>query len=307
MKEQQGQFPSTTGQHIFYRLWEPDTKPQAVLQIIHGMAEHSGRYEEFAAYMCGQGFVVAANDHPGHGITGKKAGKMGFFDEKQGWNNVVRDLIHFNEQLQASYQSPVIILGHSMGSFMARHLMIIRPDLAAHWILSGTGYFNMLARTGGFAMANLSLFFKDPQDKAGLLHKMSFESYNKKFLSENMPNAWLSTDKNVVKAYQGDELSGFVASSGFYRDLLYGINIIHKKKNLKKMPADLTVFLISGQDDPIGNFGKGVKKVKALFEKYGLKPEMMLYPNMRHEVLNEKGKSMVWKDVLDFCIRAISE
>jgi alpha-beta hydrolase superfamily lysophospholipase len=88
--------------------------------------------------------------------------------------------------------------------------------------------------------------------------------------------------------------------------LLYGINISHKKKNLKKMRTDLKVFLISGQDDPIGNFGKGVKKVKALFEKYGLKPEIMLYPNMRHEVLNEKGKSMVCKDVLDFCSRAIN-
>ncbi|MDA3820195.1 MAG: alpha/beta hydrolase [Candidatus Delongbacteria bacterium] len=306
MKEQQGQFPSATGQHVFYRVWEPETKPKAVLQIIHGMAEHSARYTEFATYMCGQGFVVAANDHPGHGVTGEKAGKVGFFDEKQGWNNVVRDIIYFNTQLHTRYHIPVIILGHSMGSFLARHLMIIKPDIADRWILSGTGYYNLLMRVGGFMLANLSLYFKAPQDKAGLLHALSFGAYNKKFSDEESKNAWLCSDENVLKAYNKDNLCGFVASSGFYRDLLYGINIIHKKKNLKKMRTDLKVFLISGQDDPIGNFGKGVKKVKALFEKYGLKPEIMLYPNMRHEVLNEKGKSMVCKDVLDFCSRAIN-
>ncbi|MFW5805735.1 MAG: alpha/beta hydrolase [Bacteroidales bacterium] len=302
MKEQQGQFPSATGQHVFYRIWEPATKPVAVLQIIHGMAEHSARYSEFAEFMCNHGFVVAANDHPGHGVTGAKSGKMGFFDEKQGWNNVVRDLIYFNNQLHTRYNVPVSILGHSMGSFLARHLMIVQSGIAERWILSGTGYYNLFMRVGGFMLANLSLYFKDPQDKAGLLHALSFDGFNKRFADEDIKNAWVCSDKNVIIAYNNDHLCGFVASSGFYRDLLYGINFIHKKTSLKKMPSSLDVLLISGANDPVGNFGKGVKKTKSLFEKYGLKPKLKLYEDMRHEVLNEKEKQKVWNDVLDFCL-----
>jgi alpha-beta hydrolase superfamily lysophospholipase len=303
MTEHQGRFPSATGQHVFYRVWMPESEPKAVLQIIHGMAEHSARYAPFAEYMCKHGFIVAANDHPGHGVTGSEAGKTGYFDEKNGWNKVCQDLKRFNEQLREVHKLPVFILGHSMGSFFARCLMIRYPKMAKAWVLSGTGNFTLAERVGGFALANLSLFFKDPEQKAGFLHKLSFGAYNKKFKDEDSDFAWICSDKSVVEAYTKDPWCGFVASGAFYRDLLYGINIIHKTKELRKLPPKLPVLLISGKDDPVGNYGIGVKKVKRRFEKFGIYPDLMIYPDLRHEVLNEKGKALVWRDVLDFLER----
>jgi len=303
MTEHQGRFPSATGQHVFYRVWMPESEPKAVLQIIHGMAEHSARYASFAEYMCKHGFIVAANDHPGHGVTGSEAEKTGYFDEKNGWNKVCQDLKRLNEQRRETHKLPVFILGHSMGSFFARCLMIRYPKMAKAWVLSGTGNFTLAERVGGFALANLSLFFKDPEQKAGFLHKLSFGAYNKKFKDEDSEFAWICSDKSVVGAYTKDSWCGFVASGAFYRDLLYGINIIHKTKELRKLPPKLPVLLISGKDDPVGNYGIGVKKVKRRFEKFGIYPDLMIYPDLRHEVLNEKGKALVWRDVLDFLER----
>src|SRR6056297_3577779 len=135
MKEFHGRFPSETGQNIFYRIWKPDGKIKATIQIIHGMAEHSLRYSEFAEFMCKNGYIVAANDHPGHGVSGKDADAIGYFDEKQGWNKVCNDLEKFNQQLKAGYDKPVIIIGHSMGSFFARSMMFRSPKMADKWIL----------------------------------------------------------------------------------------------------------------------------------------------------------------------------
>jgi alpha-beta hydrolase superfamily lysophospholipase len=298
MKEHKGQFPSNTGQHIFYRIWEPEEAPKAVVQIIHGMAEHSARYADFAEFLCENGFVVAAEDHAGHGKTAQESGKYGFFDERFGWDKVYSDLIRFNRQLKDTYNLPVFILGHSMGSFFTRALMIKNPEIANAWIVSGTGNFTLLERLGGSALANLSLLFRKTEEPAKLMHNMSFGAYNKRFKSEQNEYAWLCTDKDVVKKYSEDKYCGGVFSTAFYRDLLYGVNMINKKKELHKIPADTNIFMISGGDDPVGNYGEGVKKVYNRFCSLGLKPKITIYPDMRHEILNEKNKTIVWIDVL---------
>ena len=204
MENHIGSYPSQTGQQIYYRIWTPEKEARAVVQIIHGMAEHSARYENFAAFLCSHGFVVAADDHAGHGKTAEDSGKYGYFDEKYGWNKVSEDLFRFNQQLRDTYNLPVIILGHSMGSFFARTLMIRNPEIAECWILSGTGNFTLAERYSGFFLANFSLFLKNPDAPAGFMHKLSFGAYNKRFKAEKNEYAWLSTDPEIVTQYTED-------------------------------------------------------------------------------------------------------
>ncbi len=299
MKTHVGSFPSQTRQQIAYYIWTPEKPAKAVLQIIHGMAEHSSRYHDFAEFLCNQGYIVAADDHAGHGQTAKQSEKYGYFDEKEGWNKVSQDLIRFNQQLHDVYKLPVFVLGHSMGSFFARTLMIRKPDMAKAWILSGTGNFTLIERLGGFALANLSLFFKNPDAPAGFMHKLSFGAYNNKFKAENSEYAWLSTDKSIVEAYEKDPYCGGVFSGAFYRDLMYGVNFIHNRSDLKKIPINTRICIFSGKDDPVGNYGKGVAKVHRKFLDLGLKSELKVYPGMRHEILNETQRQVVYDDILE--------
>lgn len=294
-----GSYPSQTGQQIFYHIWIPKQPAKAVLQIIHGMAEYSARYREFAEFLCKHGYIVAAEDHPGHGKTAKQSGKYGYFDEKEGWNKVTQDLLRFNQQLHDVYKLPVFVLGHSMGSFFARTLMIRNPEVAKFWIICGTGNFLVLERYLGFALANFSLFFKNPDAPAGFMHSISFGAYNKEFKDENSELAWLSSNKEIVQAYEKDPFCGGVFSCAFYRDLMYGIDFIHTRRNLKEIPKNTRIAIFSGLEDPVGNYGKGVTKVYNRFLDLGLKVNMKLYPGMRHEILNEIDKEKVYQDICD--------
>lgn len=306
MKTQIGSFPGQTGQQVYYHLWTPEQEPKAVVQILHGMAEHAERYTDFANFLCKNGYIVAADDHAGHGKTAKESGKYGFFDEKEGWNKVADDLIRFNQQLKDLYKLPIVILGHSMGSFFARTLMIRHPEMADKWMLSGTGNFLFIERVGGFAIANLSLFFKNPEAPAGFMHKLSFGAYNKKFKAEDNEYAWLSTDKEIVEKYDKDPYCGGIFSGAFYRDLMYGVNYISSSKSLKQIPKGTKVHIFSGEDDPVGNYGVGVKKVYRSFQKLELDVKLTLYPGMRHEILNETNRLQVYEDMLS-CIQEVSQ
>jgi alpha-beta hydrolase superfamily lysophospholipase len=300
MKTLYGRYPSLTGQQIFYRIWEPESEAKAIVQIIHGMAEHSERYDEFARFLCENGYIVAADDHAGHGRTAEDSGKYGFFDEKFGWEKVVTDLSNFNRQLAHSYELPIIILGHSMGSFLTRNLMINQPDIAFAWILSGTGTFSLIERWGGYALANINLFFKQPDKPARFLDKVSFGSYNKRFKADKSNYAWVCSNKDVVDAYEKDPYCGGVFSGAFFRDLLYGVNKIHARNSLKKLKKGMLLLIATGMEDPVGKYGKSGKALLNKYLKIGLKANLLEYKGMRHEILNETNKDQVYQDMLNW-------
>lgn len=287
---------------IYGKKWfdRNNTDPKAVIQIVHGMAEHIERYDDFARFMVQNGFVVFGNDQRGHGKTMAKSGVPGHLSDHNGWKRTVRDLTHLREEIEKQYpEEAVILLGHSMGSFLARDYAQEFGDNLQGLILSGTG--GKLGPTGylGLLIAKMERLRKGKRGKSPFLNRLIFGKYNKKFEPTDTPFDWLSTNEWEVRAYVEDPLCGNIMTAGFYVDLLQGIKKIHQLGNMEKMPKDLPVFLLSGALDPVGEEGKGVRQVQKLYKDRGIKDiTVKLYPEGRHEMLHENNKEEVYKDIL---------
>ena len=281
---------------LYYHVWEPKEECVAVLHIQHGMAEHSSRYNDFATFLCDNGFKVYAQDHRGHGYTGEKE-VLGFFAEVDGWEKVVSDAEELSLKIKAdNANKPLFLFGHSMGSFIARVLTARNPDLYCGTIVMGTGANPGLKGKIGKLIAKNSIKKMGAHTLNKKLNNMTFASYNKKFDPSGSEFQWLSRDKEAVDKYEKDPWCGFVCSNSFYFDLLTGVfeaNDINLAKSIEK---NYPMLLISGSNDPVGNYGKGVLKVKKLYEKAGLENvDLYLVENARHEVLNEIDKEKTYE------------
>lgn len=279
--------------------WEPEGKPRAVLQIVHGIAEHVARYDEFAAFMAGQGFLVVAEDHMGHGGSIGDNGVPGYFEG--GWFKAVADchrLLTYTRMEQPDI--PYILLGHSMGSFMARTMLMKYPKCGiTAAILSGTAWMHRGVINTGIAAAKLICKTEGPQSHNKMLNQMMFGSYNRRIEHRRTAYDWLSRDAACVDAYISDPLCGFTVTAGLVRDMLTGLRIIQEPENLSKMNKELPVLFLSGSDDPVGGYGEGVTKAWKEFTKAGMeRADIKLYPLCRHELLNEINKEEVYHDIL---------
>ncbi len=299
MQTQEFRYASATNLgESFSMLWSPDASPRAVVQIAHGMAEHIGRYTPFAEFLCANGFAVAANDHAGHGKSADIAVK-GYFGKQNGWDAVVADMKTLHDHAASLWPNvPYVFLGHSMGSFLARSYAARYPEEISALILSGTAGNNPAAGFG-------SLFAKRERKRNGekmpsaFLNNLSFGSYNKSFLPARTAFDWLSRDKEQVDLYIDDPLCGFVFTAEGFFDLLSGIREISSVFWAAKVP-DVPIYLFSGEKDPVGNNGKGVKQVAAWLKDTGHTVSVKLYPEGRHEMLNEINRTEVYQDVLRF-------
>ncbi len=281
---------------IHYVKWAPQAQPKAIVQIIHGIAEHAGRYEDLAAYLNSQDILVVAEDHMGHGLS-MKTGTQGYFDG--GWFTAAADCHKLTELTMEEYPDvPYILYGHSMGSFLARTLLTEYPDSGiAGAIICGTGWMSGAVLKAGLAACGL-LCKKDEKEPSQLLNKLVFGGYNKRVEHQRTSSDWLSRDDGSVDAYIADPLCGFIASAGLMRDMLTGITHIQKPENLAKMQKQLPVFFIAGGDDPVGDYGKGVRQAAQEFEKAGMeKVAIRIYPLCRHEIHNEINRQEVYEDV----------
>lgn len=285
---------------IYVREWLPDTTPIGVIQICHGVAEHISRYDKFAQYLASNGFVVAGNDHLGHGKSVSDPKTQGYFGEHGGWELVVGDMRKLYERLKEQYFSlPIFIFGHSMGSFLTRTYIIRYHDGPDGVILSGTGQQSSLLLNTGLAFANSIIKSHGTNYKSQFLHKLSFGSYNGRIKPNRTEVDWLTRDNAIVDEYINDPDCGFVASADLSRDMMTGIKYIASPKNLDRMNKNLPVFFVSGDADPVGEYGKGVLRVYNGFLKAGLSDvTLKLYHDSRHEILNEQNKDEVFEDVL---------
>jgi alpha-beta hydrolase superfamily lysophospholipase len=279
------------GHVLYYRVWVPEKIPvQAVLHILHGMAEHSERYDRFATYLNTKGIAVYAQDHRGHGMTATKANEqLGWFAEKDGWMRITEDATELSNVISSDFpKQSLFLLGHSMGSFLARTLMVQHSDGYDGVIIMGTGKSQgLLGKIGkGIAKSHVKkngMHYLDEQ-----INKMSFGSYNKKIPNAATPFDWLSCDAEEVKKYIDDPLCGFVCTSKFYEDMLDGIEFANNGEKALQIPKDLPLLLISGAMDPVGNYGKGVQKVFEMYKDLGISDiNLYLVENGRHEILNE--------------------
>jgi alpha-beta hydrolase superfamily lysophospholipase len=293
-------FASVDKKDIQAYCWLPENGIKYVVQIAHGMAEHATRYDHFAKFLNQHGIAVYANDHRGHGKTAGNLENRGFFAEKNGWMLCKEDLHELSLIIKKENPSvPLILLGHSMGSFLSRtYLAFYGKELNA-CILSGTASHPALLLAAGSMIAGLQSFFMGKKHLSKLLDKMSFGAYNKKIPAARTAFDWLSRDNEIVDRYVADDYCGFVCSSGFFHDLFSGLKFINKQKNIDKTPSSLPLLFIAGGEDPVGDYTKGVEMAVNRFKKAGVKNiTYNVYPGCRHEILNEINKEEVYADLL---------
>ncbi|WP_042222563.1 alpha/beta hydrolase [Oceanobacillus manasiensis] len=286
----------TDNTEIYLKKWyDPNQQPRAIIQLAHGMVEHINRYDEFAEQLVEMGFYVYGNDHRGHGKTGERQGLLGYFSESEGFYKTTEDLVMVTKEIKVTHPSvPIILFGHSMGSFLVRYYIQEHSHEIHAAILSGTGYFPSLQTYAGKLLANL-LPAKEPSE---LMNWLAFGRYNKNVKNKQTKVDWLTRNETAVQDYERDPLAGFTPTARFFYDLMSGLIAIQNLKGHQSIRKDLPILLISGKEDPVGQFGKGVWKTAHLFNQSGLEQvTTMLFEDGRHELLFELNKDEVYEAI----------
>lgn len=279
--------------------WLPEQAPKAVLHIVHGMAEHALRYDDFVQAACKSGFAVVASDHRGHGKTSVKNGLMGYLADGDGFRRVVDDQKEINAEIQKQYPScPVIIVGHSFGSFVAQEYIERYGTTVKAAVLIGSAGPNPSVFLASL-LANLNCAFKGRKHIAQFMNALVFGSYNKRIKNPNTAFDWLSRDEQEVKKYIDDEYCGFICTAGFFQDFIRGLKRLHTSEALRGIPVSLPVLITAGSEDPVSNGGKTLKRLSRIYQDIGIQDvALKLYENARHEILNETNKEEVKADIL---------
>ena len=286
---------SNGGGRLHCACWKPEGEIRAVVQLIHGIAEHICRYEAFAGFLASQGYLVVAEDHMGHG--GSVEDTLGYF--QGGWMTAVADVDLLREHVQREYALPYCMLGHSMGSFLLRTYLYTYPDSINAAILSGTGWEAPAKLRAGLLACRLEARRLGEKQPSPLLTDMMFGAYTKPFRPVRTPNDWISSVESVVDEYTADPLCGFAPTVGLCRDMLTGMLQNEQTENLEKMRKELPVLFVSGGKDPVGAMGAGVLKCIDAFKRAGMSDvSIRIYPDGRHEMLNESNKEEVYCDIL---------
>lgn len=281
----------------------PDVAPRAILQISHGMCEYIERYDDFAGYMARNGYVVCGNDHLGHGATsGGPNGTDGFFAEENGCEYVLRDLNEMNRLAREAYPGvPLVLLGHSMGSFFARGYAVRYPDTLDALVLSGTGGPNPMAGLG-VVLTEWIGKLKGKKHRSQFLNNMAFGRYLKRVETPATPYDWISRDAQIVAKYAADAKCTFVFTASAFHDLMTILRAVSSPKWAAGVAKNLPVALFAGDMDPVGDYGKGVEAVYRMLWDAGVEDvSMKLYPGARHEILNETNRAEVYADILQWC------
>ena len=288
--------------------WTPEESPKAVVQIVHGIAEFIERYDEFAAYLNGLGFLVVAEDHMGHGQSVGENGIQGYFHG--GWFTAVEDTMTLLRETQAAYPDiPYVLFGHSMGSFMARTILCKYPDSGiSAAVICGTGWqpAALLPPVTRFIEA---VCRKDGEDKpSAFLENLVFGSYNRRVEHPRTAYDWLSRDAKIVDAYIAHPMCGFTPTAGLLREMMKGLTYIEKPAHLEAMKKDLPVFFVAGGDDPVGSYGKGVRHTVSQFRKAGMTDvSCRIYPLCRHEILNEINRQEIFEDIGGWILKKVEK
>ena len=296
--------PSTDGIHTLRGVvYIPSCNiPKGVLQITHGMAEHIDRYADFMASAACAGFVVCGHDHLGHGKTAENEDELGFFAEKDGWRILTKDIHAFGEAVSENYIGiPHFLLGHSMGSFLARAAVALYPGAFDALVIMGTGGPNALSTTGLMLTAAIRRS-KGDKHISKLTHTLTFGSYNKRTGSRD-PFAWLTCDEELRQKHNQDPLCLFPFTVSAMNDLIAVQKAVNQKSWFASVKKDLPILIVSGEEDPVGNYGKGVKAIyDGLIDAGCTNVSLKLYPYMRHEILNEVERETVYLDIENFLL-----
>ena len=291
-------YSSAGGGTICAYRWEPEGKPVAVVQLVHGVAEHMRRYDEFAQYLAEQGVLVVGHDHMGHGAS-YGTEELHFVG---GWEAVVEDTHRLFSQTKEEHPDlPYVLFGHSMGSFVVRTILITYPELPiSAAIICGTGKQPAALLTIARGMMGCICFFGGKKWHSKMVNAMMFGGYNKVFKPNRTPNDWINSDPEAVDAYTADPLCGGTVTVGLARQMLRGLAYIQNKKNLTRMNKDLPIHFVAGKSDPVGEMGAGVLAVSKSFQAANMRLVTKQLYEGRHEILKEPNRKEIFKDLWNF-------
>jgi alpha-beta hydrolase superfamily lysophospholipase len=284
------------GGGIFVRRWLPEGAAQAAVQIAHGLAEHSARYERLASALTSAAYAVYASDHRGHGPTCPTA-DLGYFADEQGWRRCLDDLWTINRRVAVDLPGlPIVFMGHSLGSIMGQQFVAEHGADLAGAVLSGTSGAPPAILPIGRLLARFERWRLGPRGHSAILRKMLFEDFNKPFEPARTQFDWLSRDAAEVDKYIADPLCGFPFTTQLAVDLLDALGQIAPGKTIARIPKTLPIYIFSGARDPVG------ANIQSLIDAYraaGLtRMTTRLYPEARHEMLNETNREEVIADLI---------
>lgn len=291
------------GHPIPCRVWRPDAPPRAVVQVCHGMAEHAGRYDEFARTLVASGMACVAHDHRGHGRNTDMA-PPGHFADSNGWQKVLADVDTVRRWIDDSYPDrPVFLLGHSMGSFIVQSYLVSThpaPRLAG-LVLSGSNLDKVGRLRALRPLLSAIRLFSGARGNSRLLYNMTFGAFSKSVKAAATPYDWLSTDAREVRAYIDDQRCGFQCTVQLWQDLSEGLIQISNPANLKNIEPDLPIHILAGDRDPVGALGAGPRRLAQAYRDSGHRDvSLRLYPNMRHETFHETERQQVFRDLIEW-------
>lgn len=289
--------------------WIPEGEIVCILQIVHGMAEHMERYGEVAQYFAEKGILVTGEDHLGHGKSVATGGTYGYFCKQDPATVIVRDVHRLKKMTQEAYPGiPYVILGHSLGSYMLRNYLFRYGEGIQGAILCGTGSMPQGVISGAKVLAKIQELIFGGKHTAKRLNDMAFGAHNKRVQPKRTDKDWLCTDEKVIDIYNADPLCGFTFTVNGFQTMFEIITRLNREDNLKKMPKKLPVFFIAGEEDPVGEYGAGVRTAYSDFEKAGMERiALKLYAGDRHEILNEKDKEQVYEDIYPWIMERVKE
>ena len=300
-------FTTFDNETIFYYKWKAALPLKGIIQISHGVGEHAGRYQSIAELLQQKGFEVYANDHRIHGKSVKSSDHLGFYDGDDYFSDAISDMRRLTEIIKKEHPNKKIILfGHSMGSLLSRQYVTKFGDDLEALVLSGTASFMKGIGSVGLLSAKVLSKLNGKHRSNEILKNLFFNQFNKKFKPNRTKVDWISSDEAQVDLFEADPLRIEDFSLSVFLDILKGSKKINRLHTFKKTPQGLPIFIFSGDKDPVGEMGKGVKKVAKKYKKAGIKDlTLKLYKGGRHEMLNEVNKDEVEKDLLNWLNKRI--
>lgn len=293
-------YPSRDGKTKIHAIeWKPEGEIKAILQMCHGMVEYIDRYHEFAEFLAKRGYYVVGHDHLGHGKSVVSPEKLGFFAESDGNAHIIGDIHQLRIKTEQKYPGvPYFMLGHSMGSFLLRQYLGMYGAGLSGAVIMGTGQQPGIVLAAGKVLCRVIAAWKGWDYRSTLVNNMAFGGFNQRFESETDGSTWLSRNAENAKNYAKDPLCTFMFTLNAYYNMFCGIQAVNRQEKEGKIPQNLPVFFVAGQDDPVGNFGKSVGNISKKYKECGIKDvSLKLYRNDRHEILNEPDRAIVYQDI----------
>jgi alpha-beta hydrolase superfamily lysophospholipase len=302
MKSVDFAFQTVDGANLHVSGWAVE-KPKAVVQVLHGMAEYGSRYARLAQALGAAGYTTYAHDHRGHGKSIPEGGAPGHMADSDSWNRIVEDAHGVNREIaKRNPRLPIIILGHSMGSFVLQQLLFEHPsDMIAAALSGSVGKPPPIAMVAKL-IARIERARVGKRNPSPVLQRLTFGENNKPFAPARTEFDWLSRDPEEVDKYVADPLMGFAASTQTWLDLLSGLNRIANPNNVAKVPKGMPLYLFAGDQDPVGDQGKSMKNLYDGYKRAAIfDVRLKLYPGARHETLNETNRQEVTDDFIAWC------